>query len=171
MKLFQFFIPVLYIFIFTGCATNNPQGLKIKAKPIEAQIDGEILKGPSVLNDPDRFVWGASVIKGKDGKYHMLYSTWESGDSIPKFSDSWVLHSKIAYAVSDEPDKNFKFKGIVLTGQRFEGDTTAWDAQMVHNPHIKRFNNKYYLYYIGSKDPGIQPKDSKGETLNKRNRV
>jgi hypothetical protein len=42
---------------------------------------------------------------------------------------------------------------------------------MVHNPHIKKFKDKYYLYYGGGKDPGIQPKGSKGENVNKRNRV
>jgi len=58
-----------------------------------------------------------------------------------------------------------------LTGSALEGDSTAWDAQMVHNPHLKRFNNKYYLYYIGSKDPGVQSAGSKGEHVDKRNRV
>ena len=42
---------------------------------------------------------------------------------------------------------------------------------MVHNPLIKTFNGKYYLYYISGKDPGIQPIGSTGEHLNKRNRV
>ena len=101
----------------------------------------------------------------------MLYSTWECGDSYPKFSDSWVLHSKIAYAVSEFPDRDFQFQKIVLRGRALEGESTAWDAQMVHNPHIKRFNKRYYLYYGAGKDPGVQPPGSPGAELNKRNRV
>ena len=157
--------------ILINCAENKKGTLRVKAMPIDGKVDGNILSGPSVLNDPDRFVWGGSVVKGDDNKYHMLYATWECGDSIPAFSNSWVLHSKIAYAVSDYPDRDFKFQKIVLQGRALEGDSTAWDAQMVHNPHIKKFNNKYYLYYGGGKDPGIQPKGSKGEKVNKRNSV
>ena len=51
------------------------------------------------------------------------------------------------------------------------GDSTAWDAQTVHNPLIKYFNGKYYLYYVSSVDVGIQPEGSPGEKLNKRNRL
>lgn len=156
---------------FVSCSKKNKEILNVVAEPISAKVDGNILSGPSVLNDSDRFVWGGSVVKGEDNRYHMFYSTWECGDSLPPFSDSWVLHSKIAYAVSDYPDRDFKFQKIVLQGRALDGDSTAWDAQMVHNPHIKKFNNKYYLYYIGSKDPGIQSKGSKGEFVNKRNRV
>ncbi|WP_421810062.1 glycoside hydrolase family protein [Flagellimonas sp.] len=154
-----------------SCHEDKSPTLTIHPLPINATIQGDILEGPSVLNDPDRFVWGGSALKGDDGKYHMLYSTWESGDSLPKFGDSWVLHSKIAYAVSDHPDRDFKFQKVVLQGRALEGDSLAWDAQMVHNPHLKRFNGTYYLYYIGSKDPGPQPQGSKGENVNKRNRV
>jgi hypothetical protein len=169
----NFPINVLILFVANvflwSCNENKP--LTIHPLPINATIQGDILEGPSVLNDPDRFVWGGSALKGDDGKYHMLYSTWESGDSLPKFGDSWVLHSKIAYAVSDHPDRDFKFQKVVLQGRALEGDSLAWDAQMVHNPHLKRFNGTYYLYYIGSKDPGPQPQGSKGENVNKRNRV
>jgi len=169
----NFPINVLILFVANvflwSCNENKP--LTIHPLPINATIQGDILEGPSVLNDPDRFVWGGSALKGDDGKYHMLYSTWESGDSLPKFGDSWVLHSKIAYAVSDHPDRDFKFQKVVLQGKALEGDSLAWDAQMVHNPHLKRFNGTYYLYYIGSKDPGPQPQGSKGENVNKRNRV
>jgi len=157
--------------IFISCSGKNKDSFSVYPMPVNAIKQGNILEGPSVLNDPKRFVWGASVIKGDDGKYHMLYSTWECGDSIPPFQNSWVLYSKIAYAVSDYPDRNFKFQKIVLRGRALDGDSTAWDAQMVHNPHIKKFNGKYYLYYGGGKDPGIQPKGSKGENLSKRNRV
>lgn len=158
------------VIVFSGCMQNR-NGISIRALPIDAELEDNILSGSSVLNDPDRFVWGASVIKGKDERYHMLYSTWECGDSMPQFSDSWVLYSKIAYAISDYPDRDFSFQKIVLRGRESEGDSAAWDAQMVHNPHIKEFDNKYYLYYGGGKDPGIQPKGSLGELVNKRNRV
>lgn len=157
--------------VLSGCTFQNKKELKIKALPIDAEISGPVLRGPSVLNDSNHFIWGASVVHGSDGKYHMLYSTWEAGDTLQKFTDAWVLHSKIAYAVSDYPDKHFKFQKIVLKGRALEGDSMAWDAQMVHNPHLKQFNGKYYLYYIGSRDPGVQPKGSKGENVNKRNRV
>lgn len=154
-----------------GCSPVQQTEIKVEAQPVEARVDGNVLVGPGVLNDTARFVWGGSVVKGYDGKYHMLYSTWECGDSIPVFTDSWVLHSKIAYAVSDYPDRDFQFQGIVLTGRALDGDSTAWDAQTVHNPHLKMFNGKYYLYYVGSVDPGVQPEGSKGEHVNKRNRV
>lgn len=162
---------ILCLVISMSACVEESQELTVSASPIDAKVEVHILSGPSVLNDPDRFVWGASVIKGKDGKYHMLYSTWECGDSLPQFSDSWVLYSKIAYAVSDYPDREFKFQKIVVKGRESEGDPDAWDAQMVHNPHIKEFNNKYYLYYGGGKDPGIQASGSPGELVNKRNRV
>ena len=100
--------------LFISCTENKKRTLQVKALTIDAQVVGNILSGSSVLNDPDRFVWGSTVIKGEDGKYHMLYGTWECGDTIPVFSNSWVLHSKIAYAVSDYPDRDFKIQKIVL---------------------------------------------------------
>ena len=169
IKYILFLTPISILLSY--CSAPDHGKLNVSPSPISATVKGDILIGPSVLNDPNRFVWGASVIKGDDDKYHMLYSTWECGDSIPKFSDSWVLHSKIAYAVSDYPDRDFKFKKIVLRGRTLDGDSTAWDAQMVHNPHIKKFENNYYLYYGGGKDPGMQPQGSMGEALDKRNRV
>lgn len=161
----------LVIGLVTTCEKSKNTTLQVTALPIEAEMKGDLLIGPSVLNDPNRFVWGSTVIKGENDKYHMLYNTWECGDSIPKFTNSWVLYSKIAYATSDFPDRDFKFQKIVLQGRALEGDPMAWDAQMVSNPHIKTFNGQYYLYYIGSRDPGIQPKGSTAEKLNKRNRV
>ena len=155
------------------CWTQN---ITIAPGRIDARVVGlkecpnEIM-GASIFQIPNYFVWGASVIKGDDGKYHMLFSLWESGAEGGSFVKDWVLQSKIGYAVSDYPDKGFRFQKIVLKGTRYHGDNVSWDAQMVHNPHIKKFNGKYYLYYIGSKDPGEQPQGSTGENLDKRGRV
>ncbi|MCB0751144.1 MAG: hypothetical protein KDC52_06700, partial [Ignavibacteriae bacterium] len=160
-----------FLVLFVCCSEKENQSLNIKALPISAKIINEDLAGPNVLGDSDNFVWGASVIKGDDQKYHMFYSFWESGKDQPIFSDGWLLLSKIAYAVSEYPDRDFQFQKVILKGRIYEGDSTAWDAVSVHNPHIKKFSNKYYLYYTGSKDPGKQPPGSQGESLNKRNRI
>ena len=166
----------VFLLIMTGISNSQKKNhisfLPGSIDASEFNLNGiPVLKGPSVLLDTAKLVWGASVVEGDDGMYHMLFSTWDSGPENLKFTDSWVLNGMIAYAVSKYPDRDFQSKKIILKGRRFEGDTTAWDAQMVHNPHIKKFNNKYYLYYIGSYDPGLQPKGSPSENLNKRNRV
>ncbi len=158
--------------IYTSCSSPN---LTVQTAPIDASlstVDGaEVLIGPSVLMVKHRFIWGGSVIEGEDGKYHMFFSTWQCGPDSLTFSDTWLLHSEIGYAVSDFPDRDFKFQKIVLRGRKYDGDSTAWDAQTVHNPHIKHFDQRYYLYYVGSHDPGKQPVGSPGETLSKRNRI
>ena len=172
IKIFNSWHRIIFLLVFiSACEGEKQIPFQVEALPVDATMRENILVGPSVLNDPNRFVWGASVLKGEDGRYHMIYSTWECGDSIPKFSNSWVLYSKLGYAVSDYPDRNYEFKKIILRGRAAEGDSTAWDAQMVHNPHLKNFNGKYYLYYIGSVDPGLQSIGSSGEHVNKRNRV
>ncbi len=165
-------ILLLALFSFRFFPQKN---IILSIKPLDATPDTlsntPVLTGPSVLLNKNKLIWGGSVIKGEDGLYHMFFSTWNSEPGNLKFSDSWVLHSEIGYAVSKYPDRDFKIRKIVLQGRKQEGDSTAWDAQVVHNPHIKKFNNNYYLYYVGSRDPGYQTKGSPGESLNKRNRV
>jgi len=149
--------------------------LRVFAQALEGEFlrqnDRTIINSPNTLELANYFVWGGSVIKADDQKYHLLFSLWECGAEWAPFEDGWLLNSKIAYAVSDHPNKEFKFQKIVLQGRRLEGDSTTWDARSVHNPHLKKFDGKYYLYYTGSRDPGTQPKGSAGENLNQRNRI
>ncbi len=172
MQLSNRILIIAFLFFIISCKHDS---INVSPEPILATLNNlnnvKVLKGPSVLMDDNRLVWGSSVVKGHDGLYHMVFSTWDSGPDNLKFSNSWVLNSEIGYAVSKFPDRDFKFVKIILKGRKHEGHSTAWDAQMVHNPHIKKFNNKYYLYYIGSFDPGPQPTESPGANLNKRNRV
>jgi hypothetical protein len=157
--------------IMAGCQEGGPL-LMADAIPgkFTKQGDRTIVASPNTLQHPADFIWGASVIRGDDGRYHMFYSQWNTGPDNTTFSNAWVLYSEIHYAVSDHPDRDFKPVATILRGRRFEGDSLAWDAQAVHNPHIKRFNGKYYLYYIGNRDPGPVEKGQPGWALNKRDR-
>ena len=176
MKAKPLVIPLILILINTSCNKHKEQHyLHFDLNPVEAQLyqsgGSTFLTGPSVLHDPDHFVWGGSVVQGDDGRYYMFYSIFDAGPDKPKFSDAWLLSSKIACAVSDHPDRDFRFYKIVLYGAAHDGRPDAWDAQGVHNPHVRKFDGRYYLYYIGSRDPGERGPGDPGEQLNKRNRI
>lgn len=163
------FLTVLGFSMLLGACRCYAQ-MAVSTQPVQATLkvsEPKMLTGPSVLSVPGYFVWGGSVIKGDDGRYHMIFSLWESGPDRDNFNTSWVLESKFGYAVSDYPDRDFKFQKIVIKGALHEGRPDAWDAQMVHNPHLRKFGDHYYLYYIGGKDPGQQV----APDLDKRTRV
>lgn len=126
--------------------------------------------GPSCFSLENHFVWCGSAIQAKeDGKYYLFYSAMESGASHPKFGDAWLLGSKIGVATSDSPFGGYKNVGFVYNKDGYTPDKSSWDAQMAHNPHVKWFNGKYYLYYCGSVDPGEQA-NIKGK-LDQRSRI
>jgi arylsulfatase A-like enzyme len=125
--------------------------------------------GPSAFSLEGHFVWGGSMIRETDGKYYLIYSAPESG--VHPFGNAWVLGSKMGIAVSDRPDGDFKHLKFFYNTGGFTPDTSSWDAQTVMNPHIRRFNDKYYLYYVGSSDPGNKNIKSPTGTLDLRSRI
>ena len=176
VKLFQGKLNVVKICLlaclFSACSkeqTNRiyvPQAVDLEIK----QIDGKsAVIGSSAFQVPGHFVWGGSVEKGKDGKFYMIYTAIETG--VYPFNDAWVLGSKFGLAVSDRPDGGFRHLGFFLNKDGFRPDSSSWDAQMVHNPHVRKFGDKYYLYYIGSKDRGNEGVVAEGDTLPRRHRV
>ncbi len=86
-------------------------------------------------------VWGSSVIKGDDGKYHMFSSSWAKHPTASWFTDSQIVHS-----VSNTPEGPFEYKCIALA-PRGEG---YWDAIMTHNPAIVKYKDGYALFYLGT---------------------
>ena len=96
----------------------------------------------NIFRDPDYFNWGGSIIRGEDGKYHLFYSRWKRNYSFY----GWLTHSEIAHAVADQPAGPYRYVETVLQG-RGPGN---WDAITAHNPKIKRFEGRYYLYYIST---------------------
>ncbi len=162
---------ILSVVLFCACSGSE---YIYKAQPVDITVSEEDgtykAEGSSVFQLPDTFVWGGSPIQINQ-KYYLFFSAWESGPDVPPFSQSWVLNSKIGVAVSESPYGNFQSLGIFLKGRELQGDSTAWDAQMVHNPLVKSFNGKYYLYHIGSHDPGKPKEGEPGAKLSKRDRV
>ncbi len=124
--------------------------LIISANYVEAQLNFSELIQPcnmnSVLMEDGYYVWGGSAVKGDDGLYHLFYARWKK----EYFFNGWVTHSQIAHAVSPNPEGPFNFKNIALPARGKE----YWDGLCTHNPHIQKYDDRYYLYYMGNTGDG-----------------
>ncbi|MEO9513476.1 MAG: glycoside hydrolase family protein [Flavobacteriaceae bacterium] len=98
------------------------------------------------LEMEEYWVWGSSVVKGEDGKYHMYASRWPK---YLKFHPGWMIKSEIVHAVSNTPEGPYQFKDVALgaRGAQF------WDGRSCHNPKIVKYKDTYILYYMGSTHP------------------
>ncbi len=102
----------------------------------------EPLTQDNIFKTDGYYNWGSSIIKGKDEKYHLFYARWKKEYSF----SGWLIFSEIAHATSKSPAGPWKYKETVLKGR----GSGHWDAITAHNPKIKYFNGKYYLYYIST---------------------
>ncbi|MET2984453.1 alpha-L-fucosidase [Aureibaculum conchae] len=100
------------------------------------------VKEENIFNTPNYYNWGGSIIKDKIGKYHLFYSRWKKEYGFL----GWLTHSEIAHATAKKPTGPWRYKETVLKGRGEE----FWDAITAHNPKIKYFEGKYYLYYIST---------------------
>ncbi len=102
---------------------------------------------PAPLNGgfylPSDWIWGASVIKGEDGKYH-AFASKVPGDLT--FTPHWCINSVIVRGIADNPEGPFKYEEEVLP----ERGKQYWDGMMSHNPTIHKFDDTYLLFYIGT---------------------
>ena len=94
----------------------------------------------------DYWVWGSSVIKGDDGKYHMFVSRWPK--FLP-FHPGWMVESEIVHAVSDTPEGPYEFVDVALPARGPE----YWDGRATHNPQILKYGDTYVLIYTGTTNP------------------
>ncbi|MCY4160316.1 MAG: glycoside hydrolase family protein [Flavobacteriaceae bacterium] len=96
----------------------------------------------NILRDENYYNWGSSIVKGKDGKYHLFYA------QMPKEHGfrSWLTDGVISRATSDNPSGPYVHQEVVLKGR----GPGHWDAHTAHNPRIKYFEGQYYLYYMST---------------------
>ncbi|MFV0606901.1 MAG: glycoside hydrolase family protein [Niabella sp.] len=97
----------------------------------------------SILEHKDYWVWGASMVQTDDGLCHLFYSRWPKAGP---FSD-WLLKSEIAYATAKKPEGPYTFQKVMFKNSI----DTGWGTTMAHNPHVQKFDNKYYLYFISTR--------------------
>ncbi|MEX0314629.1 MAG: glycoside hydrolase family protein [Allomuricauda sp.] len=102
----------------------------------------ESITKENIFRSQDYYNWGSSIIKGKDGLYHLFYSRWKREYGFY----AWLTHSEVAHAVSKNPYGPWEYKETALQGR----GGNRWDAITAHNPKIKYFEGKYFLYYIGT---------------------
>lgn len=122
--------------------------MKTVKNPFQGRILPAVSGGGLYLED--HWVWCGSVVKGEDGRYHMFASAWpiELG-----FGAHWLFNCKILHAASDLPQGPYRVEGVALDrrGRQY------FDGMNVHNPFVRRWNGKYYLYYMGTTYGGPVP--------------
>lgn len=152
---------ILILIVITSCKEKKQDKQKAFATKSNAELDLSKFIQPvplhSVLKDPNFYVWGASMVKGEDQQYHLFYSRWPKSTGF----EGWLDYSVIAYATANNPEGPYTHQKVILDGF----GKGYWNEQSAHNPHIKKFGDTYYLYFIShvNKDFG-----KKNDTENHR---
>lgn len=125
-------------------------GISCNVDKEEAFID-KLLPAPigGGFEMKDYWVWGSSVVKGEDGKYHMFASRWSKEVGF----GNWVTNSEVVHAVSNTPAGPYTFHDVVLPVRGKE----YWDGLCTHNPRVVKYGNQYLLYYFGNTYDFPQP--------------
>jgi len=138
-----FIVLTFFSILITSCGEKNGKEKQQTTKNLKELDLGRLIQPVpkhSVLKDPRNYIWGASMTQGNDRRYHLYYSRWPKSEGF----GGWLDHSEIAYAISDIPGGPYQHEKVILKGF----GKGYWNEQSAHNPHIKKFGDKYYLYFI-----------------------
>ena len=79
----------LLLISFTVYSQKNTDNLRL-------YDNFEPINQDNIFKTEGYYNWGSSIIKGKDGKYHIFYSRWKKEYGF----NGWLTHSEIAHATS-----------------------------------------------------------------------
>ena len=116
--------------------------------PFENRLSPAVKAGG--YQDDNYWIWCGSCIKGDDGRYHLFASRWEKKWG---FSANWLYRCEIVRCASDTPQGPYRYEETILS----EREHSYFDGRNVHNPYIREYNGKYYLYYFGTTYGGPTP--------------
>lgn len=120
-------------------AASDPLAVEPLPAASMASLQDQVTR-PHMVADPAWFNWGCSVIRGDDGAYHMFYARWPKALTFT----AWLPHSEIVHAVADQPEGPYRMLDLAMPSHG-PGRGEWFTA---HNPKIKRFEGRYYLYFI-----------------------
>ena len=112
--------------------------------PIRARMESAPVN--SGFRQDDYWVWGSSIIKGDDGKFHMYAERWPKKVA---FHPGWMVTADIAHAVSDTAVGPYTFSDVAI-GKR---SPEYWDGCSQFNPKVFKHGDTYILFYTGSTHP------------------
>ncbi len=101
---------------------------------------------PNAIFEMDGYcLWDPSLVADANGKHHLFFSRWP----LAKGFKAWVTHSEVCRARAETPLGPFHFEEVVLKKR-----PGFWDGDVTHNPSVKCFGDRFYLYYNGNRGNG-----------------
>ena len=110
------------------------------AKPFNLETMVQPLGEHAMHTESGYATWDGHLLK-EDGTYYLIYSRWKT-----KGGD-WLTTSEICIAESNTLEGPYTHKKVLLKGRGLG----YWDELNAHNPKLKKYGDKYYLYYISSR--------------------
>jgi hypothetical protein len=100
--------------------------------------------------DPDWWIWCGSPCRADDGTWHLFASRWPKALG---FGWNWLYHSTIVRCTSPTPQGPYRYAETV-----FARRGPQWfDGMNVHNPAVRRWDGRWWMFYIGSTYGGAPP--------------
>lgn len=127
--------------------TKNAERIAVYIMKTERTISDKIqpIGEENIFRDDEYLQWCSSVIYSDDGLYHLCYSRWRRDLT---FDGGWLTHSTIAHAVSEKPEGPYKYVNTLLDFEKEEYE--PGDKITAHNPKLKYFDGKYYIYFCST---------------------
>ncbi len=153
MKKILFAAVCSLLFFVTGAAQAKDLDCAVQPLPprVKSLLD-KIQTGRYVIADKEWYTWGGAVIRSSDGKFHMFYARW------PKrlHFTAWLAHSQIMHVVAERPEGPYRARAVAIPDHG--PDRGEWFT--AHNPKIKKFGGKYYLYFIQTRgEPDVSQRE------------
>lgn len=161
MKSLSLTVLLTLLQVFNGPAAAQSDTLRLTVDPLPAASRASFSdrqSRPHVVVYEDWYAWCPSVIQGPEGRYHLFHSRWPRSIGFL----AWLSHSEIVHAAADSPEGPYRDVGVAIPAAG--ADRGGWFT--AHNPKIKRFGDRYYLYFCQTRGDGFtEDSDAKREEM------